>query len=176
MRVKNGFVLKNSKLLLYPRHVSCRKPMFFLWNNSFVESSSWESNCSLACQDMRCIICTQKVHFQVHSTQYTVVYHLLVSWTRLIQYTTSDPIYLWSTLIFSFCLWLGLPSGLFCSCLTTIIPYAVLFCSMHATCPTISFSFFGQLYINWWKQSTNCEAVQYAILFILLLLPFHMTK
>jgi hypothetical protein len=66
-------------------------------------------------------------------TVITKVHHQSLSWDRWIQSTPFRPIFLRFILI-SFCLYLGLPSGLFSSDLPIKILYTFLISPIHATC------------------------------------------
>jgi hypothetical protein len=102
--------------------------------NSMEQSPSWESN-SFSASQSPCILWDPKIHY--HACNSPLLAH---SVARLIQYTPSHLISLWSILTLSFHLCLGLQNGLFPTSFPTKTSYEFLFFPItpHAL-PTSSF-------------------------------------
>jgi len=98
--------------------------------NSMKQGTSWEANNDSASHEIPCLLWNPKVHYRVHKTSP----HWSQSWARCIHSSPSHPISLRSILI-SFHLCLGLPSGLFLSGFPNKILYAFLTSPMCSTCP-----------------------------------------
>jgi len=77
--------------------------------NSMNQSPSWEANSCSASQGTPHLSWYLNVYYLI--TVYTRVSHWILSWARWIESTSPHPTYLWSILILSFHIYLGLSSG-----------------------------------------------------------------
>jgi len=76
--------------------------------NTMEQGPSWEANSLSANQEISYLLWNLKIHYPVHNRP-----PLVPIWATLTQFTPSHSTSVWSILILSSYLYLGLPSGLF---------------------------------------------------------------